>query len=161
LKREIHEEVGIDFDLYVNKVEQMKDDSVMFQYEFKKVNNLNLEPLMAYESIYPETIEIGPPSAHTLINYFIVKINDHKDNIITKMQLSEISAYAWININDLNRLFNKFEGDFEAFVESDGIYHKTILKHDHLNSWEKEMKEGIPWGHRLAINEIMKRLNIY
>jgi len=153
LKREIQEEVGIDLDLFTIKE---SDENLFSQFEEKKsTSNVSIEPLLAYESIYPETLDVDVPNSHIFLLYFLVKINEHKDNIKIKMQLEEVGAYAWMNFEDLNSLFNKREGEFEAFVERSGEFEKTILNHENLNSWNTDLKEGIPWGHKLAIDQML------
>jgi len=111
--------------------------------------------LLCYESGYAESSETGLPTRRVLIIYFIIKINEHKDNIKLKMQLEEIGGYTWININKLNNIFTKFEGEFEAYIRNlkDLSYNKTMLK-------ERDLEEGVPYGHRIAFDQLMVNLKV-
>jgi 8-oxo-dGTP pyrophosphatase MutT (NUDIX family) len=136
LKREILEETGINID------------------ELQKENLIKIRPILLYESSFPQQM----PSSQILVIFFVVEINKPKEELKLKIEVNEVDAYAWVDLDLLKvilftgeeRIHFEFEGSCYDPVERKFI-EATFNQH---NFHIRETGEYIPYGHYLACKYI-------
>lgn len=136
LKREILEETGINID------------------ELQKDNIVCIKPILLYESSFPQQM----PTSQILVVFFVVEINKSKDDLKLQIEVNEVDAYAWVDLDLLKfilftreeRIDFEFKGSCFDPAKKDFI-NRIFNQH---NFHVKETGEYIPYGHFLACKYI-------
>ena len=151
--REIHQEVGI----------HLVYDSNKNIYLYKDNIECEVTPILMYKSFYPEPQIM---KYHTLITMFKVFIPVCCDDIAVAIQVNEVDAYVWVDIEVLyNMLYNECfvcEKKIEGYVYDDdekGIKKYEFSKDNFCSHYtsdgvfkkRKINKEYIPHGYQTAI----------
>lgn len=153
LIREINEETGI-------RIVKTNDDNYEFINSLEEKIKVIIEPFMLYESVYPDFIKKGLPTAQCLALFYKIIIDTDKNYIDIKYQKDEVCSFSWINFDNLySALYEKEKLIFDSYEYQDGNnkpFKTTICDENILINWEKEGL-GIPFGHVLAIKYLYNR----
>jgi ADP-ribose pyrophosphatase YjhB (NUDIX family) len=142
LLREIYEEIGIKID---------RQDNNNFYY---KNATVKITPILLYESSFaPKLSDLI--TSQILILYYRIDINEEKENIALKIQVEEVDAYAWINLDLLKLILFPTESSSKEFIFVGHMYNESEFcfcqtTYDHNNFHKKDTDEIVPYGHYLA-----------
>ena len=98
--------------------------------------------------------------AQTFIIFFLIRLNEIKENIYITPEPKEVEGYTWVHKKDLNDiLFNSKENiTFEGFsLSKKNVFEKKIFSSFNLANYSQGDGEGIPYGHYLALKYLMNK----
>jgi len=156
LLREIDEETGIKI---------IKSNNEEFEYSniLQEKCRVELQPFMLYESVYPDFLQNGLPTAQCLALFYKLKIDSDKNYIDVTYQKEEVCSFTWINFENLySSLFKKEKLNFDVNEYENGMskpFRQTTFDESILVNWDKEGL-GIPIGHVLAIKGLYAKKDI-
>jgi 8-oxo-dGTP pyrophosphatase MutT (NUDIX family) len=144
LLREVHEETGIDINI--------KDGSYYYGN-----NDVEVGPLMLYESVYPDTLDKGLPGRQVLVLYYLIRLCVDKTEIDILICKNEIDEYLWVDYVSLYRILHEenYKTELSGYRYNKELekVEKCSIQSDRLKYWERD-GEGIPYGHLLAFNKL-------
>lgn len=148
--REIEEETGI-------RIIKTNDDEFEYLNSLEENSTVLIQPFMLYESVFPDFLNKGLPSAQCMALFYKIKIDCDKNYIDVNYQKEEVCSFTWITIDDLySSLFKKEKLNFTVYEYDNGVskpFKETSCDESILINWDKQGL-GIPCGHVLAIKDL-------
>jgi hypothetical protein len=97
--------------------------------------------------------------AQTFIIYYIIKVNEIKENIDLSFEIKEVEAYTWIHKKELNEiLFKGKDCSFEGYsLSKKNQFEKKQMSSLNLNSYNQGEGEGVPYGHLIAFKYLIEK----
>lgn len=145
--REVYEETGI----------QVIKDGNNFLYHSMECE---VKPIFLYESIYPDCKNL---KYQTFIVFYQIKLPVNNKDVKIKIQLSEVDAYAWIDIKSIYEMCFEtgIQREVNGFLvnEKNGWIEESQFTQNSFSSYYNNQenvvkgnkKEYVPHGHVTAI----------